>query len=174
MLALENMRVLVGLDRKMTLSFDVCPESAGAVKTIYDSLKGTKLAVEVKKWRNRRSLDANAYFWLLTGKIAEVLKTDKDSVYLDLLDQFVVFTHVIVKPEVVPRMKQEWRLIKELGEVTVNGKTGVQLQCFFGSSSYDSKEMSRLVDGAIQVAESLSIPTLPDADVKKMKEEWGV
>ena len=174
MLSLENMRVLVGLDRKMTLSFDVCPESTGAVKKVYDSLKNTKLSCEIKKWRNKRSLDANAYFWLLTGKIAEVLKTDKDSVYLDLLDQYGVFRHYIGRPEAVEMMKKQYRLVKELGEVTVNGQTGIQFQCFFGSSSYDTGEMSRLVDGAIQVAESLGIPTLPDADVKKMKEEWGV
>ena len=106
-------------------------------------------------------------------KIAEVLHTTKDEVYLEMLSRYGVFTHIIVKPNVVDRVKAEWRTVRELGEVTINGKTGIQLQCFFGSSTYDSKEFSVLLDGVIHEAEELGIETLGQAEADRMIKEWG-
>ena len=47
---------------------------------------GKVLEVEIKIKRKRRSLNANAYLWEVLGRMAAVLKTDKDSVYLMMLD----------------------------------------------------------------------------------------
>jgi hypothetical protein len=93
-------------------------------------------------------------------------------VYLEMLSRYGVFTHIVVKPNVVDRVKAEWRTVRELGEVTINGKTGIQLQCFFGSSTYDSKEFSVLLDGVIQEAEELGIETLGQAEAERMIAEW--
>ena len=46
----------------------------------------------------------------------------------------MVYLHTVVKPNVVERVKEEWKLVKEEGEVKINGQTGIQLQCYFGSS----------------------------------------
>ena len=77
--------------------------------------EGKILTVKIEPYRQRRSLNANAYMWVLLSKMAEVLKTDKDSLYLEVLDRYGVFTHIIVKPEVVERVKNEWRTVRELG-----------------------------------------------------------
>ncbi len=137
------------------------------------TLNGKHLSVEIKQYRHKRSLDSNAYFWLLLGEMAAILKTTKDELYLIMLERYGVYTHVIVKPEVVDKVKQEWRTVRELGEVTVNGKTGIQLQCFFGSSTYDTKEMSRLIDGVVAEAKDLGIETMTPQELAKMKNEWG-
>ena len=133
-----------------------------------------KLAVKVVKHRQKRSLDANAYLWVLLFKMADVLKTDKWEVYLEVLSRYGVFTHIIVKPNMVDKVKEEWRAVKELGEVTVNGKTGIQLQCYFGSSTYDTKEMATLIDGVVSEAKEMDIETLPPEELERMKQEWGV
>ena len=114
--------------------------------------KGKELSVEIKPFRKKRSLDANGMLWAILNQMAEVLKTSKDEVYLEMLNRYGVFTHVIVKADVVEKVKREWRTVRELGEVTVNGKTGIQLQCYFGSSTYDSKEFSVLLEGVISEA----------------------
>ena len=138
-----------------------------------ESWQGKDLDVTVKRWRERRSLDANAYFWKLAGLMAEALGTSKEEIYLMMLERYGVYTHLIVKPKVVDRIKREWRTVIDLGEVTVNGQTGIQLQCFFGSSTYDSKEMSRLIDGTIHDAKTLGISTESPEEIARMKEEWG-
>jgi hypothetical protein len=136
-------------------------------------LKGKELLVEIKQYRYKRSLDANAYMWVLLSKMAEVLHTTKDELYLVALERYGVFTHVVVKPNVVDRVKAEWRTVRELGEVTINGQKGIQLQCFFGSSTYDTKEMSVLIDGVVSEAKELGIETMTPAELAGLKDEWG-
>ena len=135
--------------------------------------KGKALAVEVKQYRQKRSLDANAYLWVLLQKIAEAVNSSKDEVYLQMLERYGVFTHIVVKPHMVDKVKQEWRTVRELGEVTVNGKKGIQLQCFFGSSTYDTKEFSTLLDGVISECKNIGVEVLPEDEIKTMLEEWG-
>lgn len=135
-------------------------------------LKEEKLSIEIKKYREKRSLDANAYCWVLLQKMAEILKKDKNEVYEDMICKYGVFTHYIVKPDAVERTKEIWRAVKELGEVTVNGKKGIQLQCYFGSSTYDTKEMSVLIDGIVGECKEMGIQTLTPAEIEDMKRKW--
>lgn len=128
----------------------------------------------LKVFRNKRSLDANAYCWVLLQKMAEVLNTTKDELYLEELRKYGQFTHIIVKPEIADKVKNEWRLAEDVGDVTVNGKAGRQIRCYFGSSTYDSKEMSVLIDGIVSDCKELHIETLPPEELKSMKESWGV
>lgn len=136
--------------------------------------KCPKLKISVVRFKNKRSLDANAYIWVLLQKMAEVLRSTKEELYLDMLSKYGVFTHIIVKPNVVERVKSEWRTVRDLGEVTVNGQTGIQLQCYFGSSTYDIKEMSVLIDGIVNECIDLKIETLTQEEIDHMKSMWGV
>ena len=132
-----------------------------------------KLSIKAVKYRERRSLDANAYLWVLLQKMAEALERDKWGLYLEKLGEYGVFTHIIVKPHMVDKVKEEWRAVKELGEVCVNGTTGIQLQCYFGSSTYNTKEMSVLIDGVVSEAKEMGIETLSKVELERMKAEWG-
>ena len=145
-----------GLD--MVLHVD--RDSTYAARQIVQELKqraGKTFSASVDVFRQKRSLDANAYMWVLLERISEAIHTDKDRVYIDMLKRYGQFTHICVKPEAVEAFKREWRAVRELGEVTINGKKAVQLQCYFGSSTYDTKEMSRLIDGIITECEDLGI-----------------
>lgn len=70
-------------------------------------------------------------------------------------------------------MKQQWRAVRELGEITINGQKAVQLQCYFGSHTYNSKEFSVLLEGVLSEAAELGIETLSEADKDLMLKEWG-
>lgn len=145
----------------------------GAVNEI-DKIKDCgKLSVKAEKYRFKRSLDANAYLWVLLQKMAEVVRDNKWNLYLEMLGRYGVFTHIIVKPHIVEKIKEEWRAVKELGEVCVNGTTGIQLQCYFGSSTYNTKEMAVLIDGVVSEAKEMGIETLPPEELERMKKEWG-
>lgn len=166
----EKPEISLTYDGKGKVTFSCPTPKLGAI----DGLKQGYYTITLKKYREKRSLDANAYLWVLVGKIAENLKTDNDSIYLSLLERYGVYTFVVVKPDMVERVKQEWRLTKELGEVTVNGKKGIQIQCFFGSHTYDTKEMSRLIDGVVSEAKDLGIDTRTPEEIFLMEQAWGV
>lgn len=137
------------------------------------SAKGKILAVEVKKQTRRRSLDSNAFLWVMLDKLATALHASKDELYLLMLERYGVFTHVIVKAEAVDRVISEWRTVRNLGEVTIGKSKGYQLQCYFGSSTYDSAEMSRLIDGVVSECKELGIETLPPCEIEAMNKEWA-
>lgn len=155
---------------EVRVTFEADEDISGQLEAISDKL----LTITAKIFRNRRSKDANAYAWVLMQKIAEVLHTDKWSVYLDMLERYGVFTHIIVRPHVVGRVIEEWRAVKNLGEVTVAGQTGIQLQCYFGSSTYNTKEMSVFITGIVSECHELGIETASPEELERMKREWGV
>lgn len=145
------------------------------INTLNNYMKANRdLAVEIKKKSEKRSKDANSYAWHLMQQIGKYLNKSKDDVYIEMLGRYGVFTHIIVKPNVVERVEEGWRLVRNLGEVTINGKSGVQLQCYFGSSTYTTEEMSVFIDGIVSECKEMGIETLSDEEINTMKDEWGV
>jgi hypothetical protein len=173
----DGIRIQYNENQKPELVLSICSgryELLQGITELKEVAKEKKLAVEVKRHREKRSLDANAYLWKLLSEIAEVLHASKDEIYLQMLERYGKrFTHIIVKPEAVEAFKKEWRAVRDLGEVTVNGKTGIQLQCYYGSSTYDSKDFSVLLDGVISEAKELGIETLPPHERDEMIKEWN-
>lgn len=148
-------------------------KGAEALEAI-EKYKGKEVSLDIATKRKKRSLDSNAYFWTLCGRIAEAVGTDKDSVYLDMLSKYGKFTHIIVRPEAVERMCQEWRASRILGEVLVNGQRGIQVQCFYGSSTYDQSEMNHLILGVVEECRELDIETMTPSEIQEMNKRWCV
>lgn len=170
--------VSINLQGQNIISFEVT-DSKYNLGNLIDKLKELiaknkdLFVIEVKQHKKSRSLDANATLWKMLSMMAEKLNTTKDELYLEMLDRYGVFTHIVVKPNVVERVKQEWRTVRELGMIKVNGKEGMQLQCYFGSSTYDTKEFSVLLDGVIQEAKEIGIDFISKEDRNLMLEQWG-
>lgn len=129
---------------------------------------------ELKRLRQKRSLDANAYFWVLCDKIAAVLNTEKIQVYWMLIRRVGVFdTLCFENADAMERFKVNWRQ-NGLGWLTHTvDKDNFVLQAYYGSSRYSGPEMTRLIDEAIQEAKALEIETLPPDEIRKMTESWG-
>ncbi len=108
---------------------------------------GGDLRLTVKKWKEKRSLNANALLWKMLGDIARELQTDKWEVYLQMLKRYGKFTYVLVHPKAVDALKNTWRETEVLGEIDVNGVKAVQVLCYYGTSQMDSGEFSKLIDG---------------------------
>jgi len=141
----------------------------------YEKLKDKdRLRVKVVQYRKRRSLNANSYLWVLLGKMADVLRADKWDIYLKMLKRYGKYTYIVVKPNVVDAVKKQWREVEELGSINLNGQEGIQLLCYFGSSTYDNLEMAVLIDGVVSECKNLEIETLPPDQIAQMKERWGI
>lgn len=125
-----------------TLTMTVPPDvELGSFSGEYD--------VEIKRHRNKRSLNANALCWKCINSLAEILQTSNEEIYLEMLERYGVQKYIVVRPEAVESVKGLFRAAHEMGGVMVGDKRGVQLRCVVGSSQYDTAQMSRLLDGII-------------------------
>jgi hypothetical protein len=139
--------------------------------------KGKPLAVEIKQYRQKRSLDANAYCFVLCQKIAEAVKSTKELVYKKAIREVGQFEIVPIKNEAVERWIEVWGS-KGLGwfaEVLEESKLRgyKKVISYYGSSVYDSREMAVLIDEIVLWCKELGIETLTPSEIARLKEEWG-
>lgn len=141
--------------------------------------KENKLNVEIKKWYRKRSNDANAYCWVLCDAIAKELSKDgsiftKEQVYKDSILQIGSFQPMIIEEKAYENFVRIWEK-QGLGflvqEVSRKNKC-VKVNCYYGSSSYDSKEMSLLIQNIIEFAKSLNIETKSPSEIESLLKEW--
>ena len=149
-------------------------EDESALQEI-DEIKDAKLNIVVKKHRNKRSLDSNAYAWVLMQKIAEEIGKSKWEVYLDMLQRYSkAFTHLIVKPNAVDAVMSMYRTAIDLGEIVVNGQRGHQLQVYFGSSTFNTDEMQVFLTGIVETAKEMGIQTETPEEIARMNATWDI
>lgn len=123
--------------------------------------------LEIKPYKEKRSLNANAYAWTLIQKIADVLRQDKNKVYVEMLDRYGQSEVVSVRADI--DVNGIFKYFKEIGTGTVNGKEFTHYRVFKGSSEYDAKEMSILIDGIVSEAKDLGIETLTPEELQRLK-----
>lgn len=144
----------------------------------YDSLKDLeKISIDLKPYRERRSLDANAYCWVLLDKIAEKIGVPKENIYKDAIKNIGGNCEIVcVTNEAVSNVCHGWER-NGLGWQTdtfpskIEGCTNIIL--YYGSSVYDTSQMSRLLDIIIQDCATLNIPTETPERIAEMKALWG-
>lgn len=130
-----------------------------------------KLSIEIKKYRQKRSLNANSYSWVLITEIANIVRLSKDEVYLQMLKHYgqselvSVLSHIPLRDYV--------KYCEEAGESTLNGKLFKHYRVFKGSSEFDTREMSIFIDGVVDEAKALGIATETPNQIAEMKARWG-
>ena len=122
---------------------------------------------DVSPHKEKRSLNANGLLWACLGEMANALRADKWDVYLQMLKRYGTFAHVCVHPSAVEGVKKQWREVEEIGRGSINGQEAVELLCYFGSSTMNSKEFSVLLDGVISEMKEMGLPT-PDRDIERV------
>ena len=134
------------------------------------------LEVTIKKYRKKRSLDSNSYCWLLIGKIADILKTNKDDLYIEMLKRYgqrEAQLISVVADAVGILYKATNGHCTEIGESKLNGKTFKHLAILRGSSDFDTREMSILVEGVVSEAKELGIETMTPFELNKMMDMYS-
>jgi hypothetical protein len=161
---------------KPTLTLEI--NELNDFKCIVDDLKDKeKLSIEVKPYRQKRSLDANAYFWVLCDKLAEKLHKGKTEIYREYIkDIGGVSETVCVKNAAVQRLCDGWSKNgigwqTETFESKLEGCTNVVL--YYGSSTFSTSQMSALLDLIIQDCHDQGIVTETPNQIAEMKARWG-
>lgn len=131
-----------------------------------------KTKYELSEHKDKRSLTANGYLWVLLQKIADVLRSTKDEVYEEMLNRYGQLQtdekgepyKITVKSEVdMSKIEGHYKRYKSNGKFTA----------YFvikGSSKYSKKEMAILLDGVISECKELDIETKPEEEIKNLLE----
>ena len=140
--------------------------------------KGKTYDMEIKEHRNKRSLDANAYCWVLLGKIANKVGLGKDEVYREMIkDVGDNYTVVPIRNDAVDKWIENWKtrgvgwVCDIIGDSKIEGYTNVIT--YYGSSTYDTKQMSALINLVVQECKTLGIETATPAELSLLLEGWN-
>ena len=138
---------------------------------------------ECKEKKQKRSLDANGYYWSILGKLASVLTLSRPRLHNMMLRSYGQAEYMDGKlvPVTIPdtddaeekALEAETFHIKPTSQVRQD-KDGKSYRTYYllrGSSTYDTKEFSILLDGLIEEAKEQGIETLPPLELAKMYEE---
>lgn len=137
--------------------------------------------VEIKKKVKRRSLNANAYAWVLCDKIARELSKhayiSKNDVYKRALIECGGFTYLPIQNDATERFIEIWEghglgwHAENAGPAKTEGYTIIR--AYHGSSVYNQQEMARLIDALVDECSQLGIPLENDEYINSLVQEWG-
>ena len=153
-------------------------EDLGKAMHLVRNRKKMLYDLEVKEHRKKRSLDANAYAWVLIGKIAEALRITPEEVYRQAIQNVGGNYEIIPIKEVAAKHFCNVWEAKGLGWPCVDmGASKIpgyrNLRAYYGSSTYDTKQMSQLIDNLVQDCKALDIETLTPDKLALLMEGWG-
>lgn len=125
---------------------------------------------EIYTKKKKRSKNANAYFWELLQQLCEVMNLDVIEQYKERVKDLGIFRQWEIDSKNVPTFVKMWEdkgiawfcdIVDEIGDKTI-------INAYYGSSSYNSKQFSRLIDNLIQDCESVGIQTISDEEIKEL------
>jgi hypothetical protein len=144
---------------------------------LWDDLRGKDLAIKIGKYRERRSNDANAYCWVLIGKLAEKLNIPTEEIYRNAIKQIGGNYEVVcVMDAAVDKLCRSWSR-NGIGWLTdtmpskINGCTNVLL--YYGSSTYDTAQMSRLINIVVDACREQGIDTRTPDEIANLLSLWN-
>ena len=156
---------------KVTLLLDTIPDKL-------EELQNNKLDIEIKKYRKKRSLDANAYFWVLLQEICEERNLNTIEDYKRRVKELGIFRQFKIMTDQVKTFKKVWEdkgiawFCEECDTEYIGDVEFKIINAYYGSSSYDTKQMSRLIDNLVQDCKAVGIETKSEEEIKSLLESW--
>lgn len=164
---------------KVTITVDKSDESS--LKEFLNMLqKGKEYIVQIEpKPKGKRSISANALLWSIIGKMAkEMWPLTKEEIYRHMLRQVGVYECFTIREDAYPYLIKDWekRGTGWFTEVLSPARDGmIDVACYYGTSCYDTKDMSRCIDFLLEEAKQMESDCLPLPlhEIEKIKKEWG-
>lgn len=148
----------------------------------FENLRGKQVLITIKPYKKKRSLEANAYFHTLVGKIAEVTRNSKPAIKNQLLSRYGQYEmgedgieHFIVRDDKDVSEREDIHLQPTSAiRVLDDGKLYRVYRVIRGTHTYDTYEMSKLIDGTVSEAKELGIETITTTEIEEMMKRYGV
>ena len=146
-------------------------DNAPAARRWIDQMSGD-CTVTLGPKRRKRSLDANAYLWVLCDQIAKAIRSTKEEVYRAAIKRVGVVDVIPMREDAAAEWCRRWRS-RGIGWVVETADAGldgwVEVLAYWGSSTYSASEMSRLLDDVIEEAKGLGIETATPEQLALMR-----
>ena len=162
----------VSADGELCLLVDNLPMARQLVLEI----DGKPYTADIKKYRQKRSLDANAYAWKLMDELAQAIRSTKEEVYRRAVREVGIFKDFHLQENEVQSFCKLWERqgiawVTERLDYQQDGNNAV-IRAYYGSSVYNKKQMSRLIDYIVEDCKAVGIETLTPEKLEAIKEEW--
>ena len=130
---------------------------------------------EIKEYKEKRGLRANSYCWTLIGEIANTIGSTKEDVYREYIKDKGIYRIITMSTTAVPTFIKVWEerglgWVCETSETNIDGLTDVV--AYYGTSTYNTRQMACFIDYVVQEAKELGIETLTPDEILKMKTAW--
>lgn len=140
------------------------------------SKKNQIFDLEIKRHMEKRSLDANAMYWRLCGELAKETRQKPEEVYRRHIKDLGNYEVLCVQTKALEAFTRRWTSghlgrFAETRESKIPGCTTVL--AYYGSSDFDRREMSVLIDNCIQDCKALGIETASERELSILVQEWG-
>jgi hypothetical protein len=136
-----------------------------------DNLIDKELEIEIKEYKEKRSLNANALLWKLCNELGNKLRISKEEIYLMMLKNYGQSEVISIQSDV--NIQGYFKYFEEIGTGKINNKNFTHYKIYKGSSEYNTLEMSILLDGVVQEAKEQGITVLSASELDLIKREWG-
>lgn len=151
-------------------------QSPRSAMAICDELKpGGEYTAQIK--RKIRSLNANAYAWVLIDRLAEHFGLNREDVYREEIKLIPGVSDVVCIPEKSAELFCKNWAAKGIGwmaETFPSKLDGcVCVTCWYGSSTYDTGQMARLIDAIVEDCKEAGIETMTPQQLDALKSRWG-
>jgi len=141
----------------------------------FNSLIKGKYEINISRQKKKRTLTANAYCWMVCDELAKVLKISKEEVYQRAIKQVGVYEPMSIKKTAYSRFKEVWegRGTGWILDRLIDDGINIECNAYYGSSTYDSKEMARLIDWLVDEAESQGLDVMTPSERALLIDSWG-
>ena len=153
----------------------VSEEAVGLAKMLCDKFREGFVDIQVEKWSDKRSLQANAYFHVLCNKIAEATKSSMDDTKKVLVSQYGTLArgsdgkYMAVKVPKNTDIDKIYPYYRHIG----TDDNGLDMYLFFKhTADLNKEEMNRLIQGTVDEAKALNIETLTPDEIERMVGKW--
>ena len=152
-------------------------ELQGDFRPYLEEFADKDLKCEIKPFKAKRSLSANAYAFVLINKLAEKLNLSPQDVYKNAIRHIGGVSETIcIQNRAVEKFCEGWQKNgigwqTEIIDSKLDGCSCVV--CYYGSSTYDQAQMSRLIDLIVQDCKAVGIETMTPAELSRLCDEWG-
>jgi hypothetical protein len=139
-------------------------------------MNGKPYTAEIKEYRQKRSLDANAYAWKLMDELAQAIRSTKEEVYRRAIQEVGIFRDFHLKENEVQPFCRLWERqgtawMTERLDYQQDGNNAV-IRAYYGSSVYNTRQMARLIDCIVEDCKAVGVETLPPEKLEALKKDW--
>lgn len=121
---------------------------------------------QIKEYKQKRSLSQNSYAWKLITELGNVLRQNKEDLYVRLLNDYGQGEMVCMLSKIKPQ--GYFKYYRVIRTTKIDGKELTIYKILKGSSEFDSREMSIFIDGIIQECKEQGIETLTPEEIAKL------